>query len=154
MRECSDDPCVVGAAVIDQRGIDQLKRHEGFRSAAYQDHLGYWTIGFGRMIDARRGGGISTEEAELMLRNDILRVSTALGGILEGDPPRRAVLVNMAFQLGVRGLFKFRRMLAAIERRDFEAAAREGLDSQWARQTPARARELMEQLRTGEFSEG
>lgn len=154
MRECRDDPCVVGAAVIDQRGIDQLKRHEGFRSAAYQDHLGYWTIGFGRMIDARRGGGISTEEAELLLTNDILRVDRAIGDILADDPPRRAVLINMAFQLGVRGLFKFRRMLADIERRDFDAAAREGLDSQWARQTPARARELMEQLRTGKFAEG
>jgi lysozyme len=43
--------------------IEQLTREEGKRRSAYQDHLGYWTIGVGRLIDARKGGGLSDEES-------------------------------------------------------------------------------------------
>ena len=134
--------------------LEQLKRHEGFRPAAYHDSLGFLTIGYGRMIDVRRQGGISEDEAAVLLANDIARVDKALGSWLLDEPVRRAALLNMAFQLGVDGLFRFKNMFAAIERRDWEAAAAAGLDSKWAKQTPARAKELMEQLRTGRWRDG
>ena len=63
---------------------------------------------------------------------------------------RRRVLANMGYQLGVGGLMGFKRMLAALERGDYEAAAREMLDSKWAkRDTPARAGRLAERMRRG-----
>ena len=43
---------------------EQLHRDEGFIDHAYQDQLGYWTIGIGTCIDRRVvGDGISLEEA-------------------------------------------------------------------------------------------
>jgi lysozyme len=42
---------------------EQLRRDEGEVLHAYQDKYGYWTIGVGRLIDARKGGGISVEES-------------------------------------------------------------------------------------------
>ena len=52
--------------------IKQLRQDEGSRSQAYQDHLGYWTIGVGRLIDARKpGSGLREVEIEFMLQNDI-----------------------------------------------------------------------------------
>ena len=56
--------------------VDDLKRHEGLKLHAYQDHLGYWTIGYGRLIDKERGGGISETEAETLLENDIDRLAS------------------------------------------------------------------------------
>ena len=94
-----------------------LLRDEGFRRSAYQDHLGYWTIGIGKLIDARRGGGITREEAFYLLRNEIREKDTALRAFLPGyddlDEVRRAVLLSMAFQMGVSGLFGFRNTLKA-----------------------------------------
>jgi lysozyme len=51
----------------------QLIREEGAESCAYQDSLGYWTIGVGRLIDSRKGGGLSNEEIDMLLENDIKR---------------------------------------------------------------------------------
>ena len=51
--------------------IGMLKRHEGLRLKPYQDTIGKLTIGYGRNLDDR---GISKEEAEYLLRNDISRV--------------------------------------------------------------------------------
>lgn len=131
----------------------QLKRHEGLVLHAYQDHLGFWTIGYGRLIDERRGGGISEDEALVLLRNDINRVEGDLQSRVTywHDLPltKRQALLNMAFQLGVGGLMQFRRMWAAIARRDWDAAAREALNSRWAKQTPNRAKEVAEMLRNG-----
>ena len=133
--------------------VDDLKRHEGLRLHAYQDHLGYWTIGYGRMIDERRGGGISEAEAEHLLENDIDRVASRLqnerGFRLAPDGVKRA-LVNMAFQLGVGGLLGFKRMWSALERNDYAQAAEEALDSRWAEQAPNRAKEVAEWIRTAE----
>ena len=123
-----------------------LIRHEGIVRHAYQDHLGFWTIGIGRLIDQRRGGGISQQEAEVLLDNDIERVLVSLNQSLEWfhrlPERKKRALANMAFQLGPAGLFGFRRMLAALKRGDYSAASREALDSKWARQTPNRAKEI------------
>lgn len=125
---------------------DLLRRHEGTVRHAYQDHLGYWTIGVGRLIDERRGGGLSDDEIDYLLDNDIERVLSQLEPTIPGwdDLPDNVqiALASMAFQLGVAGLFGFKRMLAAIERKDWAEARREALHSKWAHQTPTRATEI------------
>ena len=64
---------------------------------------------------------------------------------------RAAVLVNMAFNLGVAGLLTFRRVLGAVEADDYEAAASFMMCSRWASQVGRRAVELSRQMRTGEW---
>ena len=129
----------------------QLIRHEGIVPHAYQDHLGFWTIGVGRLIDKERGGGLSPDEIEYLLNNDIERVHYQLTkriGFWERlTPNQQQALCNMAFQLGVGGLLGFRKMLAALERGDKSTAEAEALDSKWARQTPNRAREVAAMLK-------
>ena len=131
----------------------QLLRHEGLVPHAYQDHLGFWTIGVGRLIDERRGGGISEDEAMVLLHNDIEKVKRQLqcvDGFFFLPPDVKQALCNMAFQLGISGLLRFRNMWAALRRHDFKDAAREALDSKWATQTPKRAHEIAEMIRKGE----
>mgnify|MGYP000181978657 CR=1 FL=1 len=129
---------------------DQIKRHEGCVLHAYQDHLGYWTIGYGRLIDERRGGGISEGEAEQLLTHDIARVIGDLEQRIDflHRLPESAqhALVNMGFQLGVNGVMSFSRMLDALEQGDWELAAEEALDSRWAEQTPRRAHEVAKMI--------
>ena len=127
-----------------------LERHEGRVRHAYQDHLGFWTIGIGRLIDERRGGGLSDDEIDYLLNNDIDRITDDLPRRLPFwgrlNDNQQIALVNMAFQLGVNGLLGFRRMLSALERGDIETAKAEALDSKWARQTPNRARDVVQLL--------
>jgi len=131
----------------------QLEQEEGRVRHAYQDHLGYWTIGIGRLIDKRKGGGLSDQEIDILVANDIdaktNEVFAALPWARDLDPARQAVLVGMAFQMGTAGLLGFKNTLAMIARKDYEGAARGMLKSLWAQQTPARAHRMAEQMRTG-----
>ncbi|OZI64628.1 glycoside hydrolase family protein [Bordetella genomosp. 4] len=133
----------------------QLRRDEGEVLHAYQDHLGYWTLGIGRLIDKRKGGGITPDEAAYLLANDINRVSTEVSERLPWfeslDEARKGVLLNMAFQMGVNGLLGFKNTLAMVARHDYAKAADGMLNSLWARQTPDRALRLSKQMRTGEW---
>lgn len=130
---------------------EDLIRDEGEVLHAYEDHLGFLTIGYGRLIDKRRGGGISKQEALFMLDNDILRVIEQLQEKTGFDEHPEAVqhaLVNMGFQLGVNGLLGFKKMWAHLANRDYGAAADEALDSRWAQQTPERAKRVTDLMRS------
>lgn len=132
---------------------EQLKRDEGEVLHAYQDTLGYWTIGIGILIDKRKGGGLRPEESEFIFNNRLRILNKQLDKripwIGKLDPVRRGVLVNMAFQMGVDGLLGFKNTLAMIERGHYQAAAAGMLNSKWAKQTPARANRLSVQMATG-----
>ena len=134
----------------------QLRRDEGIEVAAYQDRLGYWTIGVGRLIDSRKpGSGLRPDEIDYLLRNDIsdrvAALTKALPWFSALDEARRGVLVNMAFQLGTAGLLGFRSTLALVAAGKYAEAAEQMLKSKWATQTPARAKRLAEQMQTGEW---
>lgn len=136
--------------------IKQLRQDEGSRAQAYQDHLGYWTIGVGRLIDARKqGSGLREVEIEFMLQNDIEDRSRWLAEELPWtatlDDARRGVLLNMSFQLGKTGLLNFKNTLALIRDGRYGDAANAMLQSLWAKQTPNRALRMANQMRTGEW---
>ena len=140
------------------KATDQIKEDEGLVLHAYDDHLGFATIGYGRLIDKRKGGGISEDEALYLLKNDVnARLSVlenAIPFFTRLDDARKAVLLNMSFQLGIAGLLKFKSTLAFIEAGDYENASVNMLKSLWARQTPNRAKRLAEQMRTGQWQSG
>lgn len=133
--------------------IKQLRRDEGEVLTAYQDSLGFWTLGIGRLIDKRKGGGITSEEASYLLNNDIDRCHAELlrnaPWMALLDHARLGVMLNMSFQLGVAGLLGFKNTLAMVRRGDYEGASTGMLNSLWARQTPERAKRLANQMRTG-----
>lgn len=134
---------------------EQLRRDEGEVLHEYKDHLGYSTIGVGRLIDKRRGGGITREESDFLLANDILQVKKEvirnLPWVRDLTPERQGVLLNMAFQMGVAGLMGFKVTLGWIRQGRYEDAARGMLNSLWAKQTPSRAKRLSEQMRTSKW---
>lgn len=131
---------------------EQLRRDEGEVLHEYKDHLGYSTIGVGRLIDKRRGGGITEEESAYLLRNDIIKkksqVIARLPWVLDLSEERQAVLYNMAFQMGIDGLLGFKNTLELIRTGQYAAAAAGMLNSKWATQTPERAKRLSQQMLT------
>lgn len=130
----------------------QLKRHEGLRLNPYTDTVGKLTLGVGRnLIDK----GITEREALFMLDNDVdyfyNQLNKNLTWFKSLDDARQNVLVNMAFNLGIRGLLTFKMTLSLIEYGDYDNAATEMLNSVWAYQVGQRAIELSKQMTTGEF---
>jgi lysozyme len=135
---------------------EQLIRDEGgYQRYVYQDSLGFWTVGYGRCVDRKRGKGISEAEAALLLDNDIRDTTgdllTALPWVADLDEVRKAALINLSFNLGIMGLLGFKNMLAAAKENDWETAAQQLLESKYARQVGARATRLAEQLRTAQW---
>ena len=135
---------------------EQLRRDEGVKPAAYQDHLGFWTIGVGRLVDARKpGAGLRPDEIDYLLRNDIndrvAALQKALPWFVKLDEARQGALINMAFQMGAAGLLAFRQTLGLVRDGKYAEAAEQMLKSKWATQTPARAKRLAEQMKTGEW---
>lgn len=123
-----------------------IKKHEGFEGMPYNDSLGFPTIGYGTKLP------ITEEEAEMLLE---YRLKKMIRELIIKEPffeklPEDAqkVIADMTYQLGVGGILKFKKMWAALKNRDYKKAADEMLDSKWAKQTPNRAKELAEIMRS------
>ena len=131
----------------------QLNRDEGREKFAYKDSLGYLTIGVGRLVDEKKGGGLRDDEMDYLLRNDINdridALTRALPWFQNLDDARKGVLLNMAFQMGTNGLLAFKNTLAEIRAGDYATASEMMLQSKWATQTPERAMRLAVQMKTG-----
>ena len=130
--------------------LAQIQKDEGLRLAPYRDTEGLLTIGYGRNLDHN---GITEAEATYLLTNDlgVARLdaerfaSPAAWSELTDD--RRAVLINMAFNLGLSRLNKFTSFKAALRSHEYDQAADQMLDSRWARQVGARASRLADIMR-------
>lgn len=132
-----------------------IQRHEGLRHFVYKCPTGRYTIGYGRNVDVAGGKGLSVEESEYLLRNDIQKITAHLTNAIpvfhELNDARRAVLINMGYNLGMHGLMNFKLMLRALAHKDFNTAADEMIDSKWATQVKIRATELAQVMSTGKF---
>jgi lysozyme len=131
----------------------QLKIDEGTIPHAYMDSEGYWTIGVGRLIDKRLGGHLRPDEIDFLLDNDIARAEVDAKALIpsfdELSDVRKAVLVNMAFNLGRERLAAFQRFREAVAAQEWARAAGEMLDSRWAEQVGIRAQRLAKQMMEG-----
>ena len=144
--------------------IEMLDFEEGFRSEPYLCSEGYATIGIGDRI-GRKGQplsdfkliswckGAAYAQLEFKVAGITANLSNEFEFFKDLNECRQAVLISMAYQLGFSGLLGFKRMLAAIQTHGWNDAAAEGLDSRWAKQTPARALRQMKTLLTGTWGE-
>lgn len=137
------------------RLIARLKIEEGRRKAVYKDSLGYWTIGDGILVDARRGGGLLDDEMDYITANRVKRYYAEIQGqpwmvAVSDDDIRTLALTDMYYQLR-HHLFGFVRTLSFITVKDFASAGKCLRKSLWARQTPNRAIPLIEMIETGEW---
>lgn len=142
----------------------RIKQKEGFRLTAYRCPRGVWTIGWGctvkwpAAIEALNQGAsltITPVMAELLLTWEIAAAAGDYNRMFRGltiDPVRRDALTEMLYTMGAERMSGFVRMIPAVRRGDWDTAAREALDSNWARRDvgPQRSQEVAHMLRTGE----
>ena len=154
--------------------LNKLIAHEGLRLQVYKDTLGIDTIGIGRnlkdrgitdeelewmdipSIDTVYEHGITEADAMYLAQNDVQIVEEELVRahpcVEELDAVRQLILIDMAFNMGVPRLSKFKKMWAAIHENKFDVAAKEMLDSRWATQVKSRSTKLAHAMHHGEFN--
>jgi len=129
--------------------VDSIKKHEGLSLTVYQCTTGANTIGYGRNLDTN---GITKQEAELLLMNDIKNATKQAKTLdfYQGlTAARQEVIIELVYNLGLKGFKTFTRAIKAIERADYEVAGNELLDSKWCRQVGLRALTLSNTMKNG-----
>jgi len=122
--------------------IDNIKESEGFKSTVYKCTQGFDTIGYGFAI---KDLVLSEEISTMILVEKLDKINERLSSFdfyLNSPDEIRDVLIEMAYQMGVGGLLKFKKTLKLVAERDYKQASIEMLDSLWAKQTPNRAKKL------------
>jgi len=124
--------------------VKKIKDSEGFKSHPYTDNEGFPTIGYGTKL------GITKEEGEILLihrlkkkKDELLNEKPLVKSL---DKFRQDILFEMAYQLGTEGLLSFKKMWLALENNNYNEASKQMLDSQWAIQTPHRAKRLADSM--------
>ena len=127
-----------------QELINSVKENEGYRSSVYKDSLGIDTIGYGFAIkDLELDEDICEEILKRKLERLIDRVQKKWGWIINLPQEAQEVMYEMCYQMGVSGVSKFKKTLLFLESHEYRMAAKEMLDSKWARSdSPQRAKRM------------
>ncbi|SHN70608.1 glycoside hydrolase family protein [Desulfovibrio litoralis] len=158
--------------------LKQIKRHEGCKKNKDGLHVAYrctakkLTIGYGHNLDANPIPGlilkekdtINEEQAERLLKADILACIQDLNSHLSWwitlNEARKAVLINMCFNLGITKLLTFKKTLHFIRIGNYKQAAKNMMCSLWSKQVGDgiggyfdRAEELAKQMQSGKWQE-
>jgi lysozyme len=139
---------------VTEQLLEMLKRHEGVKSHVYLCSAGYETIGVGRNI-SKSGMGLSDDEVDYLLENDIVRVIKELSSEYPWfrglDDVRKDAMIDISFNLGATRLRGFKRALAAMDVANYKTASLEFLDSKWSRDVKGRSTELAYMIEMGEY---
>lgn len=134
---------------------DRIKKHEGMSQFVYRDSLGYQTIGIGRCVDKLIGHGLSEDEQEYLLTNDITNLKYDLGKFAwfkALDDVRKEAIIELAFNMGTPKLLQFKNMLDALSQKDYSTAAKELVNSKWYSQvSQARSKDLYNRILNGKY---
>jgi lysozyme len=135
--------------------ISMLKRHEGVETHAYKCSENKITIGVGRNVDKGGGLGLSDDEVNYLLQNDIDRVISELNSEYDWfsdlDEVRQDAMIDISFNLGQTRLRAFKNALSAMAEGDWGEAADQFMDSRWSGQVGKRSNHLTDMIRTGAY---
>ena len=138
------------------RLINMLKRHEGVRDKVYMCSAGYETIGVGRNI-SESGLGLSNDEIEYLLKNDIERCRNELLGEYDWfkdlDSVRQDAMIDLSFNIGQTKLRTFVKALGHMATGNYGEAGQEFYRSRWAEQVGDRSLEVCQMISSGEYQQ-
>lgn len=143
------------------------KEAEGFSEVMYRCPAGYPTIGYGRNLNVfplteeelnhcsvNDNGEIVApeEEASQWLASELSNLHQQLlkREWFVGTDARKAVLLDLAYNLGLAKLLTFKRFLTAMKEQDYITAYKELQDSKWYRQVGVRGVRNCKIIETGE----
>ena len=102
----------------------RLEQAEGRVKFAYQDSLGYWTIGIGRLVDKRKGGGLSDDEIDYLLANDIKKRTLECKQLFrdfDSFPQSiQEALIEMMFNIGFSNISSYHTFISQVNAKDWK----------------------------------
>ncbi|QEL55519.1 lysozyme [Chromobacterium paludis] len=108
-------------------GVNMIKQFEGLKLAAYQDSVGVWTIGYGHTgPDVKPGLTISNDQAEQLLRQDLVRFEQGVGNLVKTPINQNQfdALISFSYNLGL-GNLQSSTLLRLLNQGDYQGAARQ-----------------------------
>lgn len=133
---------------MDDEIKSNIKKEEGLRLEVYLDSLGNPTVGYGHLL--RVGSTIPEDVADALFEHDFNRATKDYESLqLDLDQVRRSVVIDMLFQMGIGGVYKFKKMLQHLRNKNWIQAAYELMDSEYAKQTPERAKRNRDKILRG-----
>ena len=129
--------------------LNRIKHHEGFRKSVYKCTEGYDTIGYGFAFKDLEMDEDIAEEILIRKEEKLFKRVRKRFDWLDSVPREvQGILVEMSYQMGLSNVSKFKKALHAMQMLQWKKAADEMLDSRWAKQTPNRAKELSDIIRS------
>lgn len=135
--------------MVSEQMIKKIETEEGFSDVLYKCPADYWTIGYGFNLEAMAMPKEVADAWLVIILEKLTKQLLTYSWFADLDDARRLAITDMSYQMGVHGVMKFGKMIAAIREKQWDLAADEMLDSVWARQTPNRAKRNAEIMRTG-----
>lgn len=142
-----------------QETYDRIKKHEGFRlvpyTLSYKDADGnpiketFQTGGHGHRIQKGEKIPTTKEGWTEVYNNDFKKAVEGARKLIDVDnvdPRAFGIVTEMVFQMGVTGVSNFKKTIGYINNRQYKEAAKEMLDSKWAKQTKNRATDLSDYM--------
>ena len=139
------------------RLLESVKKHEGYRNKVYLDTLGKRTVGVGHLCvedfwedDKEYEESFLMEILEKDLSEAIKGANDLMGenGCMDINEKAEEILIEMVFQLGKNGVSEFKNMWKALSELNYVGASYEMLDSRWAKQTPNRAKDMAQIMKS------
>jgi len=125
-----------------------IKAEEGLKLDVYRDSIGNLTVGYGHLV--RCGSKITQEAADSLFEQDFKKAVTGYDMLnLKLDPVRRAAVIDMIFNMGIGNVQQFKRMMVHLKDKSWAQAAYELMDSEYAKQVPARAKRNRDRILKG-----
>jgi len=128
----------------------RIKRNEGYSQFPYKDQLGYQTIGYGHLIKKNEKKyftkTFTKKYFEELFEYDFQKTVDVYKKIFSQNnhnPNERDLLIEMLFQLGPKGVLKFKKMLFYLKKKEKYMTCLEMMDSLWYKQTPNRVDNLI-----------
>ncbi len=128
----------------------RIKQNEGYSEKPYKDQLGFYTIGYGHLIRKTEEKYFyktyNKKHFEALFENDFKKAVNQYKKFFlkkNHTSSEKELLIEMLFQLGLRGVFKFKKMLFFLNKKQKFMASLEMLDSLWYLQTPHRVENLI-----------
>ena len=138
---------------------EEIVIDEGIKYEIYLDHLGLPTFGIGHLVTKKDpeykkpvGTPVSMERVDECFLQDIETVLEDCVKLYDDfyELPEEAqhIIANMLFNMGFPRLKKFKGMKKAVDKRDWQKAADEMVDSRWYKQVTNRAERLVKRMRS------
>jgi len=129
---------------------ERIKSNEGFSSKPYKDQLGYLTIGYGHLILPNENillkKQINKKELEEIFEKDFKKALSDFNSAFKSltlNEKESELLIEMIFQLGIKGCLKFKNLIKNIKKGNKHLVCFDMMDSLWYKQTPNRVKTLI-----------